>query len=57
VRVHYDREIEPAALYQEYGVEDARISKIDDLWYMTACSVSAERHCTALHVSLNRFDY
>lgn len=51
VAVHYDRAIEPAASYQEYGVEDARISKVDDRFYMTTCGVSAERHCTALHVS------
>jgi beta-1,2-mannobiose phosphorylase / 1,2-beta-oligomannan phosphorylase len=57
VRVHYDRAIEPAASYQEYGVEDARISRIDDLWYMTTCSVSAERHCTTLHASPNGLDY
>jgi predicted GH43/DUF377 family glycosyl hydrolase len=57
VCVHYDRAIEPAALYQEYGVEDARISRIGDLWYMTTCSVSAERHCTTLHVSANGLDY
>ena len=57
VRVHYDHAIEPAASYQEYGVEDARISRIDNVWYMTTCSVSAERHCTTLHVSLNGLDY
>ena len=57
VRVHYERAIEPAAPYQDYGVEDARISRIDDRWYMTTCSVSAERHCTTLHVSENGLDY
>lgn len=57
VAVHYDRAIEPAASYQEYGVEDARISKVDDLWYMTTCGVSAERHCTALHISADGFHY
>ncbi|MEA2751921.1 MAG: beta,2-mannobiose phosphorylase / 1,2-beta-oligomannan phosphorylase [Myxococcales bacterium] len=57
VTVHYDRAIEPAASYQEYGVEDARISKIGALWYMTTCSVSAERHCSTLHVSTNGLDY
>lgn len=57
VAVHYDRAIEPAASYQEYGVEDARISKVDDLWYMTTCSVSAERHCTTLHTSKNGLNY
>ena len=57
VRVHYDQAIEPAAPYQEYGIEDARICRIDNLWYMTTCSVSAERHCTTLHVSHNGLDY
>jgi beta-1,2-mannobiose phosphorylase / 1,2-beta-oligomannan phosphorylase len=57
VAVHYDRAIEPAASYQEYGVEDARISKVDDLWYMTTCSVSAERHCTTLHISQDGLIY
>ncbi len=51
VAVHYELAIEPAASYQEYGLEDARISRIDGRWYMTTCSVSAERHCTTLHVS------
>jgi predicted GH43/DUF377 family glycosyl hydrolase len=55
--VHYDKAIEPVAAYQDYGVEDARISRIGDRWYMTTCSVSAERHCTTLHVSDNGLDY
>ncbi|MDB5687313.1 MAG: glycosidase [Rhizorhabdus sp.] len=55
--IHYDRAIEPAASYQEYGVEDARITRIDDLWYMTTCSVSAERHCTTMHVSRDGLSY
>ena len=57
VAVHYDRAIEPAASYQEYGVEDARISKVGELWYMTTCSVSAERHCSTLHVSNDGLEY
>lgn len=57
VAIHYDRAVEPSASYQEYGVEDARISRVDGLWYMTTCSVSAERHCTSLHVSSNGLDY
>lgn len=56
-RVHYDRIIAPERSYQEYGVEDARISRVGDKWYMTTCSVSAERHCTTLHVSDNGLDY
>lgn len=57
VAVHYDRAIEPAAGYQDYGVEDARISRIGDIWYMTTCSVSAERHCTTLHTSDDGLNY
>ena len=57
VAVHYDRAIEPAAGFQHYGVEDARISRIGDVWYMTTCSVSAERHCTTLHMSRDGLNY
>jgi len=49
--VHYDRAIAPAASYQCYGVEDARIARVGDRWLMTACSVSPERQCTVLYTS------
>lgn len=55
--VHYDKAIEPAASYQDYGVEDARISRIGSRWYMTTCSVSAERHSTTLHISDDGLDW
>lgn len=55
--VHYDKVIEPIASYQDYGIEDARISKVGDAWYMTTCSVSAERHCTTLHISRDGINY
>ncbi|ATQ44417.1 glycosidase [Caulobacter mirabilis] len=57
IAVHYDKAVEPAAPYQDYGVEDARISRVDDAWYMTVCSVSAERHATCLYLSRNGLDY
>ena len=57
VAVHYDRAIAPAASYQCYGVEDARISKVGDRWYMTTCSVSPERHCTTLYTSDDALDW
>jgi len=57
VAVHYDRAVTPATSYQEYGVEDARITNIDGIWYMTTCSVSAERHCTTLHTSSDGLNY
>lgn len=57
VRVHYDKAIAPRASYQEYGVEDARISLIDGVHYLTACSVSAERHATSLYTSTDGLHY
>ena len=51
LKVHYDRVIEPAASYQEYGVEDPRISRVGERWLMTTCSVSSERLCTTLYAS------
>ena len=55
--VHYDKAIEPVADFQQYGVEDARITRIGDIWYMTTCSVSAERHSTTLHTSADGLNY
>lgn len=43
VAVHYDKTLSPRASYQQYGIEDARISRVDGRYYMTTCSVSAER--------------
>lgn len=57
VEIHYARAIAPIASYLEYGVEDARISRIDDQYWMTVCGVSAERHCTAMYRSSNGLDY
>jgi len=57
VAVHYDKAIAPAASYQQYGVEDPRISRIDGIWYMTTCGASPERHCTALHISRDGLNY
>lgn len=57
VTVHYDRAIGPRAAWQAYGVEDARISRIGDTWYMTACSISDARQSTALYTSTNALDW
>jgi predicted GH43/DUF377 family glycosyl hydrolase len=57
VAVHYDKAIAPTASFEHYGIEDARITKVGDTWYMTTCAVSAERHCTTLHTSTNGLDY
>ena len=54
---HYDRAIPPRAKYQEYGVEDPRISRVDGRYLMTCCSVSAERLCTSLYTSDTALDW
>lgn len=57
VAVHYDRAIIPRTSYQQYGVEDARISKVGGTYYMTTCSVSAERHSTTLYTSIDGLEW
>jgi predicted GH43/DUF377 family glycosyl hydrolase len=34
-QIHYDKIIAPSGNWQCYGVEDARISKVGDTWWMT----------------------
>ncbi|MFA7586404.1 MAG: glycosidase [Novosphingobium sp.] len=55
--VHYDRAIIPQASWQCYGVEDPRISRVDDGWLMTVCCVSPQHHGTALYASANGLDW
>lgn len=55
--VMYDRAIAPSASYEALGIEDARISRIDDRWWMTVCAVSAERLGTALYSSGDALDW
>lgn len=57
LHIHYDKIIAPQRSYQEYGVEDARITKIADTYYMTTCSVSSERHSTTLYTSADGLNY
>ncbi|MES2707028.1 MAG: glycosidase [Verrucomicrobiota bacterium] len=57
VAMHYDKAIAPQADFQQYGVEDARISRVGDTWFMTTCSVSAERHSTTLYTSTDGLNY
>ncbi|SDK72644.1 Predicted glycosyl hydrolase, GH43/DUF377 family [Catalinimonas alkaloidigena] len=55
--VHYEKLIQPRTTYQEYGVEDPRITRIGERYYMTTCSVSSERLCTTLYTSDNGLDW
>jgi predicted GH43/DUF377 family glycosyl hydrolase len=57
VAIHYDKVIAPSRAFQEYGIEDARISLIEGKYYMTVCSVSAQRHSTVLYTSINGLNY
>ena len=57
IKIHYEKAIQPANINQEYGIEDARIAKIDSRYYMTVCSVSSYRHSTGLYSSNNGLDY
>lgn len=57
IKVHYDKILGPEQNFQEYGVEDARITKIGGKYYMTTCSVSSERHCTTLYSSNDGLRY
>jgi predicted GH43/DUF377 family glycosyl hydrolase len=57
VAVHYDKAIAPQFSFQCYGVEDARISRLNGRWLMTTCSVSPERQSTTLYSSGDGLDW
>jgi len=57
VEIHYGKAIAPEGSFQCYGVEDARISRVGEDYWMTTCSVSPERHCTTLYHSANGLDW
>lgn len=55
--IHYNKIIAPQRASEEYGIEDARISKIGGEYYMTTCTVSSERHATSLYSSEDGLNY
>lgn len=57
VALHYDKAIAPQGTWQCYGIEDARISRVNGRYLMTTCSVSPERHSTTLYSSDNALDW
>lgn len=57
VDIHYGRAVAPAGSWQCYGLEDARISKVEGRYWMTTCSVSPERHSTTLYSSSDAFSW
>jgi len=57
IKIHYDKIVSSEKQYQEYGVEDPRISKVGSKYYMTTCSVSSERQSSTLYISDNGLDF
>ena len=57
VALHYGKAVAPQGTWQCYGLEDARISRVEGRWLMTTCSVSPERHSTTLYSSDNALDW
>ncbi|TKJ16989.1 glycosidase [Candidatus Woesearchaeota archaeon B3_Woes] len=57
VKIHYTKAILPEKVYQEYGIEDPRITKIKNKYYMTAVGVSPNKICTCMYESSNGLDY
>ena len=57
VALHYEKAIAPNYSFQCYGIEDARISRVDGAYLMTTCSVSPERQSTTLYTSDNGLDW
>ena len=57
IGVHYDKIIAPKHTSQEYGIEDARISVVEEKYMMTVCCVSSERHSTMLYESADGLNY
>lgn len=57
IKIHYDKIISPHRSSEEYGIEDARISRIDGKYYMTTCTVSSERQATSLYSSIDGLNF
>lgn len=57
IAVHYDRAIAPSDDNHCYGIEDPRISRVGDRYWMTVCSVSAQRLGTTLYTSSDALDW
>ncbi len=57
IEIHYAKMILPDQAYQEYGIEDPRITLIQDTYYMTTCAVASDRHSTVLYSSKDGLNY
>lgn len=57
IKVHYKKAMFSETEYQEYGIEDPRITKIKNKYYMTVVGVSSNKIGTFLYESNNGIDY
>ena len=57
VAMHYHRAVAPENSLQCYGIEDPRLSRVEDRFLMTTCSISPERQSTTLYSSHNGLDW
>lgn len=57
IKIHYNKVMFPQTAYQEYGIEDPRITKIKNKYYMTVVGVSSNMIGTCLYESANGIDY
>jgi len=57
VEVHHDKKIVPTRKIEEMGLEDPRITLIDNRYYMTVVSVSSNRISTSLYISHDGISY
>lgn len=57
VKIHYKKAMFSQIGYQEYGIEDPRITKIGKKYYMTVVGVSSNKIGTCLYESINGIDY
>jgi predicted GH43/DUF377 family glycosyl hydrolase len=57
IKVHYDKVILPSFDYQELGVEDPRITKIENKYYMALVGVGFNNVCICLYESIDGLNY
>jgi len=57
INIHYDQIIVPKRKLEEMGIEDPRITLINDVYYMTIVAVSSNRICTCLYKSKDGLSY
>lgn len=57
IKRHYDKAIFPSEVEQEFGLEDARLFKMGETYYMTVVGVSSGGACTYLYESIDGIKY